>query len=90
MSKPMIYLLFSCDEWKAKPALCCAAVTSTHIRRAVERELHAKDMEYGDEGMNVTQQIKMFRADWRTLTRERINDKLRYGFLDTTYSGDTY
>lgn len=97
MAKQAILLFYLCDEWKGKLKLRCAATAPTHIRKVVERELHDKAIVYGNEEMSVIEQIREFRKDWRGLTNDgrtlfdfrRINDKLVYGFLNYTHSGET-
>lgn len=83
-----IYLLFDCNRWKEKPmAVRCVALSPTKLVRAVTRALHSQTMEYG-EGRSITAQIREFRMDWKELRLRDINDKLRFGFIDTVINGE--
>lgn len=89
--KPLVWMLFSCNEWKEKPMPLIRASTSPfQIKKAIITCIEKGDMEYGKdpETMSKRQQVKEFRADWERLTRNEINSKLRYGFYDYTYSGE--
>lgn len=90
MKKQTIYLLFWCDVWKSSMSLCGAGTSPSHVRRLIERELHAKAMTYGNITRTVTEQIRELRADWKEQDLSQINDKLAYGFCDTTACGETY
>jgi hypothetical protein len=92
--KKQIFLLYYCGDCKTFPMkVACAATSATKIKMAIASLIKKGDMEYGDDTENIEklksyQQAKVFKEDWKTLTRDKINNKLRYGFYDYTYDGD--
>ena len=92
-NKRLVYLLFACDEWKGKDSmrLVSVAVVPTKIRQAVEWQIRLGNMTYkGDTNKSAAAQVREFRSDWKTKTRNVLNDNLCGGFLDTMYEGEEY
>lgn len=91
MSKKQIYTVFTCDIWKGtdsmKLALCTTSVRK--VKSFIASEIEKGNMEYNDgDEINAKQQVKKFRSEFDWRTRDVINDRLAYGFIDYCYDGE--
>lgn len=89
-----IYVLYACDEWKRNNHLVCATLSENKLKKIIISEIEKRNMEYNsgdcDDFENTKKQIKEFKADWKTLNRDSINNRINYGWYDYIYDGEVY
>lgn len=87
MNKP-IYIVFSCDAWKAKDSMRLVAATTSHtkLRKIVSNCVETEMFEYGEgEAKSSASQL---RKDFDNgYSVHGINDSLKYGFIDVVDDG---
>lgn len=82
-STKRIYLL--CSE---SGATLCATTRLRRLREAVEHQVHAKKMFYGNDGpMPVPDQIRALREDWKRSCVEDIDTALKGGAIVVAENG---
>ena len=91
-AKPLIYLLLS-DNGK----LLAAASTGDDMLSALNKAIRDGSAFYVRNGdprdyyeIPEEDQQEMLEQDWPVLTREKLNNNLIHGYLDTVYSGELY
>lgn len=86
-----IYLIFRCDEWKStdKMVLLTATKSTRKLKNLVEDQIRSGDMtyDYGDKDKSVTDQIRLFRTDFRSSTISEMNTHLEYGYIEAISDG---
>lgn len=91
-NKQIIYLLYNCNAWKSSQRLRCVSLSSDEFLKSIVRGIQDGSFMYGgcaeERELDTESQTETFRADWDELSREEINNKLKFGFLDITYSGE--
>ena len=89
-----IFMLHSCNEWKNKPSPVILVTTSENkLKKGIRICIEKGEMEYSDgakENPTVKEQVAMFNRDWKTETKNTINDRLLYGFYDYAYDGELF
>lgn len=91
MSKKQIYTVFTCDIWKGTDSMRLVLCTTSvrKVKSFIANEIEAGYMEYNDGTESTTkQQVKKFRSEFDWKTREEINNRLDYGFIDYCYDGE--
>lgn len=94
-SKKQIFFYFTCDTWKSRDSmrLVMATTSQAKMRRFVEKQIQEDpDVRYTngslEDPFDAKTEMLQFRADWKTLNRGKINDRLEGAYLDYAYDGE--
>ena len=83
-----IYLLYTCDVRRRNRTLLAAAVSRKRLKQVCVRALHNDLMEYCPNVKDKKSQVRLFRRDFESLSREQINRKMRYGYIAMCFDGE--
>lgn len=94
-SKKQIYLYFTCDTWKSRDSmkLVMATTSQTRMRRFAEKQI-LEDPEVRftngsiEDSADPKAEMLQFRAAWKTMNRNDINDRLNGAYIDYAYDGE--
>ena len=88
-----IYYLHSCNVWKeySSMRLLFIGTSQQKLKMKIAKEIEEGNMEYSCsniEDATPKQQAEQFKKDWKTKTRDVINNSLHYGIYDYTYNNE--
>lgn len=92
MEKPVIFVLFSCDEWKSSSSMrfITATLSLETLFYVIKAEILNDNMNYtrGNDNLSIEEQAALFTSD---VDEEGISfalDNLEYGYVEGVEDGE--
>ena len=86
----VIYLIYSCDVWKATESmkLVMATASTRKLKSFMSQKIEDEDFEYSDGTPSVPKrEAAQFKKDFACLPIREINDRLHCAFIDSCVDG---